>query len=176
MHGYQLRAEFEASTGGVWPLNVGQVYTTLARLERDHLVVTEPEADGRDDGRVVYRLTEAGRSELEGWFAQPVERQARPRDELAIKLAMALGTPGVDVRQVVQAQRKATLRTLRELTRLKAQADPDRDAAWLLVHELGILRADAEARWLDHCDARLADRPATARTALSAESRSEAAR
>jgi DNA-binding PadR family transcriptional regulator len=50
-YGYQLRAEFEHRTGGTWPLNVGQVYTTLARLERDGLV----EGRGADgEGRVMY--------------------------------------------------------------------------------------------------------------------------
>src|SRR6202012_3215532 len=37
-YGLQLRQEFVARTGEVWPLNVGQVYTTLQRLERDGLV------------------------------------------------------------------------------------------------------------------------------------------
>ena len=176
MHGYQLRADFEASTGGIWPLNVGQVYTTLSRLERDGLVATEHDGDEHADGKVVYRLTEAGRREVRSWFATPVERQGLPRDELAVKLALALSTPGVDVREVVQTQRKATLRTLRGLTRLKAQSDPDRDATWLLVNELGILRADAEARWLDHCDALLAGQGAPASRALPIESPSEARR
>ena len=45
MYGYQLRSEFEERTGATWPLNVGQVYTTLARLERDRLV----EGTGADD-------------------------------------------------------------------------------------------------------------------------------
>ena len=76
---------------------------------------------------------------------------------------MALTTPGVDVRDVVQTQRTATLRTLRELTRLKAQADARADAAWLLVNESMIFQAEAEARWLDHCEAQLAGiRPAAA--------------
>ena len=118
MYGYQLRTEFEASTGATWPLNIGQVYTTLSRLERDGLV--EPAGDGDDDGRVTYRITDAGHEEVRRWFATPVERESRPRDELAIKLALALTTPGVDVRAVVQAQRTATLRSLQELTRLKA--------------------------------------------------------
>ena len=166
MHGYQLRTEFEASTGSTWPLNIGQVYTTLSRLERDGLV--EPEAGSDDDGKTTYRLTEAGRAELDSWFQTPLEHRSRPRDELAIKLAMALTTPGVDVRRVVQNQRTATLRTLRELTRLKAQADERADAAWLLVNESMIFHAEAETRWLDHCEARLtADgrpRPTTADT------------
>ncbi len=161
MYGYQLRAEFESSTGATWPLNVGQVYTTLTRLERDGLV--HPVGDPDADGRQVYSLTDAGRVEVTTWFATPVTVKERPRDELAIKLAMAVTTPGVDVTQVVQTQRSATLRTLQELTRLKTHADEVTDAAWLLVLESMIFSAEAEVRWLDHCEtkvARLAERRA----------------
>jgi len=154
MYGYQLRAEFEASTGSTWPLNVGQVYTTLARLERDGLVEPVGVSDD-DEGRVTYRITDAGRAEVEQWFATPVARQGRPRDELAIKLAMALTTPGVDAHRVIQTQRTGTLRSLQELTRLKAGADEKSDTAWLLVLESMIFQAEAEVRWLDHCEVRL---------------------
>jgi DNA-binding PadR family transcriptional regulator len=129
MHGYQLRSEFDAATGATWPLNIGQVYTTQSRLERDGFV--EPLGEG-DDGRVTYRITEQGLAEVERWFVAPVAREGRPRDELAIKLALALTTPGVDVHKVVQVQRTATLRSLQDLTKLKAGADPVADAAWLL--------------------------------------------
>jgi DNA-binding PadR family transcriptional regulator len=152
MYGYQLRAEFEASTGATWPLNVGQVYTTLARLERDGCV--EPVASD-EEGRVTYRITDAGRTEVAQWFATPVQRESRPRDELAIKLAMAITTPGVDAHRVIQTQRTATLRSLQDLTRLKAGANEARDAAWLLVLESMIFQAEAEIRWLDHCEVRV---------------------
>jgi len=156
-YGYQLRSEFEAATGQAWPLNIGQVYTTLSRLERDGLV--EPAGDGDGEGRVTYRITAAGRDHLRQWFATPVARERRPRDELAIKLALSLTTPGVDVRAVVQTQRTATLRSLQELTRLKAGADEVADAPWLLVLESMIFQAEAEVRWLDHCEVRVAARP-----------------
>jgi DNA-binding PadR family transcriptional regulator len=171
MHGYRLRAEFEASTGTTWPLNVGQVYTTLARLERDGLVAPLGEADA--EGRVMYALTDAGREEVGRWFATPVERQSRPRDELAIKLAMALMTEGVDVHAVLQAQRTATLRSLQDLTRLKAGADEVADAAWLLVLEAMIFQAEAEVRWLDHCEARVSALPAPRPEPVSAPDREE---
>jgi DNA-binding PadR family transcriptional regulator len=153
-YGYQLRAEFERTTGGTWPLNIGQVYTTLARLERDGLVRALPESDG---GQRPYEITADGQAELAMWFASPIERGDRPRDELAIKLALALTTPGVDVRAVVQTQRTATMRTLQELTRLKA-GDPGSggDLAWRLVLESMVFQAEAEVRWLDHCEASLA--------------------
>ena len=155
MYGYQLRAEFESRTGATWPLNVGQVYTTLGRLERDGLV--EPAGDD-GDGHAVYRITEAGRAEVATWFSTPVSRSTPPRDELAIKLAMAVTVPGVDVQAVVQSQRAATIRALQDYTRLKAAAtDPTapQDMAWLLVLEAMIFQAEAEVRWLDHCEARL---------------------
>jgi DNA-binding PadR family transcriptional regulator len=176
MYGYQLRVEFEAATGGSWPLNVGQVYTTLARLERDGLVEPALGADGSEDGKVTYRLTQAGRDALDSWFESPLEQRGRPRDELAIKLAMALTTPGVDVRRVVQTQRTSTLRALRDLTRLKAQADARSDMTWLLVHEAMILQTDAEARWLDYCDARLVGRPSAERLDTPARSPREVKR
>jgi DNA-binding PadR family transcriptional regulator len=154
-HGYQLRAEFDAATGDTWPLNVGQVYTTLDRLERDGLVAQDGEPDG--DGRIAYRITDTGRREVASWFASPVTRQGAPRDELAIKLALAVTTPGIDVLTVVQTQRTATMTGLQDLTRLKARsADPGDDLAWSLVLDSLVFRAEAEIRWLDHCEARVA--------------------
>ena len=152
-YGYQLKAEFESATGSTWPLNVGQVYTTLSRLERDGQVEADGEPD--DDGRVVYGITRAGREELKAWFADPISRESRPRDQLAIKLAMALTTPGVDVHAVVQTQRRATLQSLQSLTRLKAAADESRDIALLMVIDSLIYAAEAEAAWLDRCEARM---------------------
>jgi len=152
MHGYQLRVAFEESTGGTWPLNIGQVYTTLSRLERDGLVRPLPENDA---GQRPYQITDAGRAALAEWFATPINRTDRPRDELAIKLALALTTPGVDVPAVVQTQRSATMRTLQEYTRLKARADGPADLSWLLVVDAMRFQAEAEMRWLDHCEASL---------------------
>jgi DNA-binding PadR family transcriptional regulator len=148
-YGYQLRAEFEQRTGATWPLNVGQVYTTLSRLERDGLV----EADGADaEGHVVYRITAEGRAEVLSWFATPVPRTQPPRDELAIKLAFAVTVPGVDVGAVIQRQRAATMAALQDYTRLKSG---DVDLAWGLVLDSLVFAAEAEIRWLDHCEARL---------------------
>jgi DNA-binding PadR family transcriptional regulator len=152
MHGYQLRVAFEEATGGTWPLNIGQVYTTLSRLERDGLVRPLPENDA---GQRPYQITDAGRADLATWFTTPISHADRPRDELAIKLALALSTPGVDVQAVVQRQRGATMRTLQEYTRLKARADQRADLSWLLVLDAMLFQAEAEVRWLDHCEASL---------------------
>jgi len=100
MYGYQLRTEFESRTGGAWPLNIGQVYTTLQRLERDRLVVPTTESADPSEGHRSYTLTDAGHAEVEGWFRTPVDRAAPPRDELAIKLAGNSTTTEVNLRDV----------------------------------------------------------------------------
>ncbi|MFI7273940.1 PadR family transcriptional regulator [Streptomyces sp. NPDC049879] len=156
-YGSQLRTEFEARTGATWPLNIGQVYTTLSRLERDGLIVP---AEGGDAKQQLYSITDAGRRELGEWYARPVDRTQPARDELSIKLAMAVGTPGVDIRAVIQNQRRHSLAALQDYTRLKSRAlaagpDNSDDIAWLLVLEQLIFAAEAETRWLDHCESRL---------------------
>jgi DNA-binding PadR family transcriptional regulator len=175
-YGYQLRGEFEQATGGTWPLNVGQVYSTLSRLERDGLVTGVSGGEGAEGGaggesaeggRVRYQITQAGDADLRRWFSTPVSREARPRDELAIKLALALAVPGAEVHQIVQTQRTATIRTLQEYTRLKRRGTKAEDElsdglSWSLVLDSLIFAAEAEIRWLDHCEARLARAAATA--------------
>lgn len=157
-YGAQLRAEFEDRTGGSWPLNVGQVYTTLARLERDGLVA--PEGGPDEEGRIGYRITDAGRDELAQWWHDPVGSDVTPRNELAIKLALAVTLPGVDVPGLVQAQRAATMARLRTLTRQKAAATAALNGATaglskVLVIENLIYAAESEVRWLDHVEARV---------------------
>ena len=74
MYGAQLRSEFENRTGGTWPLNVGQVYSTLARLDRDELVEAAGGPD--EEGRIAYRLTDEGRAA--GGGRRVVEDTGRP--------------------------------------------------------------------------------------------------
>jgi DNA-binding PadR family transcriptional regulator len=152
-HGYQLRQEFDSRTGSTWPLNIGQVYTTLGRLSRDGLVETT--GDG-DESHKVYALTKAGHHAVDDWFVTPVQLPDRPRDELAIKLALAAATPGVDLAAVIQTQRTATIEAMQDYTRLKLEADPGNDVGWLLILDSLLYQAEAEVRWLDACEHRLA--------------------
>lgn len=163
-YGYQLRAEFDRRTGSTWPLNVGQIYSTLDRLERDGLVV-KGETD--QHGHVYYAITAAGSAEAASWLESPVERGQGTRDELAIKLALAATLPGVDVAAVIDAQRQVSHGRLQQLNRAKyAGSDPDgpEQLAWALVVDSMIFAAEAEVRWLDHTEQRLGRRPRHAMT------------
>lgn len=118
-YGYELKTDFETRTGGTWPLNIGQVYTTLDRLERDGLVVRNGD-DG--EGHIVFSITDAGRAEVTRWFAEPLVAANPPRNALAIKLALAVTMPSVDVVTLVQAQRRATIAALQNYTTRQARS------------------------------------------------------
>jgi DNA-binding PadR family transcriptional regulator len=155
-YGLQLRQEFEARTGDVWPLNIGQVYTTLQRLERDGLVESDDtEMDGPQKG---FRITIAGRDELQEWLRTPPSDAVPPRDELVIKVLVALGVPGVDVAELMQIHRHRLVELMQRYTRLKEDALDDVGAA--LVVDAEIFRLDALIRWLDAADARVRRLPA----------------
>lgn len=152
-YGLQLRQEFEARTGEVWPLNVGQVYTTLQRLERDGLV--ESDNDGTDGSQKGFRITADGVEELSAWLRTPPDLTSPPRDELVIKVLVALGLPGVDVREVVQVHRRYVVELMQQWTRLK-EGGADDDVGFLLAVDAELFRLDSVIRWLDAADGRIA--------------------
>ena len=151
-YGLQLRQEFEARTGEVWPLNVGQVYTTLQRLERDGLVESD---DGADDGpQKGFHITEDGEAELAEWLRTPPDFSSPPRDELVIKVLVAVGLPGVDVHQVVQVHRRYLVELMQQWTRLK-EDESRLDLNFALVVDAELFRLDSLIRWLDSAEGRL---------------------
>jgi DNA-binding PadR family transcriptional regulator len=151
-YGLQLRQEFEASTGEVWPLNIGQVYTTLQRLERDGLV--ESDGSAGDGPQNVFRITPSGQQELTSWLQAPTDMTVPPRDELVIKILSALRVPGVDVQDVVQAHRRYLIELMQQWTRLK-EDEADFDLSLALVVDAELFRLDSLVRWLDSATGRL---------------------
>ena len=151
-YGLQLREEFEARTGEVWPLNVGQVYTTLQRLERDGLVESDDsEATGPQKG---FQITEAGQAELTEWLRTPPDLASPPRDELVMKVLVAVRLPGTDVREVIQAHRRYLVELMQQWTRIKEE-EAEFDLNLALVVDAELFRLDAVIRWLDAADGRI---------------------
>jgi DNA-binding PadR family transcriptional regulator len=151
-YGLQLRQEFEARTGEVWPLNVGQVYTTLQRLERDGLVESEDAAEeGPQKG---FHLTLEGQDELQRWLVTPPDLSSPPRDELVIKIMVALRMPGADVHDVIQVHRRYLVELMQQWTRLK-EDEAGFDLGFALVVDAELFRLDALVRWLDAAEGRI---------------------
>jgi len=151
-YGLQLREEFEARTGEVWPLNVGQVYTTLQRLERDGLV--ESDGDGEVGPQKGFRITAEGERELARWLRTPPDLSSPPRDELVMKVLVALHVPSADVHAVIQAHRRYLVELMQQWTRIKEDGTGS-DLSMLLAVDAELFRLDSVVRWLDAAEARV---------------------
>ncbi|NLD77777.1 MAG: PadR family transcriptional regulator [Acidimicrobiales bacterium] len=178
-HGYGLKAAFEARTGGVWTLNVGQVYTTLDRLQAEGLVAPmessesgpEPSPTGRD--RHLWQITPAGKAELEDWFDEAGFDTAPPRDELLVKVLMAFGRSSgealavidrqrAELYRVAQAHRRSRSRAARAAQPGDGAADPTHSLALMAADLMGeaiAARHEADLRWLDHCEEAIVSNP-----------------
>ena len=153
-HGYEIKRGLEERFGSaVAPLNIGQVYTSLQRLQRDELVVDEEAHEGGRDRRV-YRLTDAGRRALEEWVGT-ASGPTRLRDDFFMKLVFAHSMGLADPADLIARQRVAYLRSLGELERVLAN-DPPVDATTALVVEGAALHLEADLKWLDRCEEQLA--------------------
>ena len=151
-YGFQLRQEFEASTGDVWPLNVGQVYSTLQRLE--HAGHIESDDSAADSPQKSFRITSEGRKELDHWLRTPPDMTSPPRDELVIKVLSAMRVPEVDVRDVIQVHRRYLVELMQMWTRLK-EDEAEFDLTLALVVDAELFRLDSVIRWLDAAGGRL---------------------
>lgn len=151
-YGYQLKSHFDDATGDAWPLNIGQVYTTLQRHERDELVEADGEPD--DDGRRPYHLTALGREALAEWIDATVEQSIASRDEVSMKVLIAVATAVAPPLEVVARQRIAAMETLQSFTELRRQARNE-SLAWQLHLDRIVLAVEAELRWLDLAEERL---------------------
>ncbi|BAJ75477.1 predicted transcriptional regulator [Microbacterium testaceum StLB037] len=141
-YGSQLRAEYIRRTGA--SVNVGQVYTTLERLERDGLVAN----DGvDDDGRVLWSVTPAGRTEARAWLQSA--SVADGRDEVALRIGLAVTLPGADVRGILSAQRAGVRAALSEEARRSGGEDV---VGVAVVAAARRARLEAELRWLDEVE------------------------
>jgi len=152
-HGYELKTAMEQRFGAVLgPLNAGQIYTTLSRLERDGLVDDDAVAQNGRPNKRVYRLTEQGRVELRGWVADSTP-QTRLKDDFFIKLVLARAAQIADPLELIDRQRAAYLQALRDLDDVAAQANGDETAALLV--EGAALHLEADLKWLDLCEQRM---------------------
>jgi DNA-binding PadR family transcriptional regulator len=151
-YGLQLREEFEARTGEVWPLNGGQVYTTLQRLERDGLV--ESDGTGTEGPQKGFSITAEGEQELAWWLRTPPDLSSPPRDELVMKVLVALYVPSADVHAVIQAHRRYVVELMQRWTRIK-EDEAGSELNMSLAIDAELFRLDSVVRWLDAAEARV---------------------
>ena len=152
-HGYELRQRLAAALGPVGEvLKPGQVYVTLARLEKAGLVRGAQVVQSTAPDKKVYEVTAAGREEVAAWLLDSSWPKVAPV-EFHLKLVAAAGTGLADPVALIDAQRRELLRRLREVQRLiESHAEGDDDGGLLL--EGSALRLQADIRWLEACEQR----------------------
>lgn len=153
-HGYELKQQLEKLLGAAYPQpNVGQIYVTLARLEKAGLIEGEEVSQSSRPNKKTYRITSAGRESVDLWFDE-VADEPRVRDEFFMKLALATDTGLADHITLINKQRRQYLNTMRELSRLSAAEDRDNRVAQLLI-EGAMLHLQADLDWLERCQEEL---------------------
>jgi DNA-binding PadR family transcriptional regulator len=174
-HGYELKTEFEERLGDLWKLNIGQIYSTLERLQAEELVEPEGETPSAKTEKRVYRITEAGIAEFEAWRNRPLKLEPRSlRDELFVKLAFMEDEDAESVFILFQSQHSIYMSQLMHLTNRKVQIEQEakfglqkakdsqerkaierQRTLKLMLLDVAIFHTEADLRWLQHSEKRL---------------------
>lgn len=151
-HGYDLKRLHDARFPSARPLAYGQVYSTLARLERDGLVETVETRRDAGPERTVYAITPAGRDALTAWLDQVETPGTYAADELLRKTVSALHA-GAGAEGFLRRQREAHLATMRRLTRELASAA---EVGTRIALDHALAHLDADLRWMEQTRDRVA--------------------
>jgi DNA-binding PadR family transcriptional regulator len=149
LHGYEVKSRFESMLGGTWEVNIGQIYSTLQRLERDGLV--EAVGERGDRGKLAYRLTEPGHRELDLWLAEPEAEPQLLREDLFVKLLLLYRLGGQNLQELLLRQRRVFLQRLRDLADLERRARADGRDDLVLLTKGAAIHTEADIKWLDLC-------------------------
>jgi DNA-binding PadR family transcriptional regulator len=151
LHGYEVKSRFEELLGGTWEVNIGQVYATFQRLERDDLI--EAVGERGDRGKLAYRLTEAGRQNFEEWLETPEVESQPMREDVYVKLLLGNRLGNGSLERLLSRQRSVHVDRLKDLTELEDRARRENQRGVVLILRGAILHAEAELQWLDQCSA-----------------------
>lgn len=155
-HGYELKHAFEEAFGDVWPeLNFGQIYTTLSRLERDGLVEGTQADDSDRRNKRIYELTLEGHKALQAWVEEAIA-SPQLKNEFFMKLILAQLAGLANPLSLIEQQRRANLQALSDLNRLSLQQNGNQDMVTNLLVEGAALHLEADLKWLDLCEEKLA--------------------
>lgn len=147
LHGYEVKHRFESMLGGTWDVNIGQIYTTLQRLERDGLV--RPAGPRGDRGKLLYELSLEGRKALDRWLAEPELGPEQLHEDIYVKLLLATRIANGDLQPILARQKRAYLQRLRDLNQLEERARRDGRLDLARLVRGALLHTEADVKWID---------------------------
>src|SRR5256885_16663478 len=104
MSGYDIKRAVDRTIRHFWAASYGQIYPELKRLEEAGWI-SGKDADRGGRSRRGYRITAAGRRELEGGL-HGYETRIEMRDESLLRLVFADGLPVEEALGVLAAPRE----------------------------------------------------------------------
>jgi DNA-binding PadR family transcriptional regulator len=153
--GYEIKQDVDRSIRFFWTISQAQIYPSLERLERDGLISGREQPSGRRRRRV-FQITDAGRTALRAWLADPQPIPFELRDVGLLKLFFADACPPDEAGDLLQAVRRRSQERVETLTAIRpaaAHADAQGNPYPLLTLEMGIAfhqaMADVCARFAD---------------------------
>ena len=147
LHGYEVKNRFESMLGGTWEVNIGQIYTTLQRLERDGFV--RPVGPRGDRGKLQYELSPNGQKALDQWLAEPDSGPQQLHEDIYVKLLLATRIANGDLHGLLARQKRAYLQRLRDLNRLEERARRDGRVDLARLVRGALLHTEADLKWMD---------------------------
>src|ERR1700730_16364515 len=147
LHGYEVKNRFEAMLGGTWDVNIGQIYTTLQRLERDGLV--RPVGSRGDRGKLLYELSPEGLEALDHWLAEPDSGPQQLHEDIYVKLLLAARVANGNLQHLLARQKRAFLQRLRDLNQLEERARREGRIALARLVRGALLHTEADLKWMD---------------------------
>ena len=149
LHGYEVKSRFEAMVGHTWEVNIGQIYSTMQRLERDNLV--EAAGERGDRGKLAYKLTPLGQQTLDRWLSEPEAEPQQLHDDLFIKLALIRRLGNGNLQGLIDRQRRVYLQRIRDLSEVERRARAEKRPDLLLLIKGAVIHTEADMKWLDVC-------------------------
>ena len=149
-HGYDLKRAYDEHFGHDRPLHYGQVYATLSRLLKNGLIEESGVEQGGGPDRKRYAVTAEGVTDVDKWLGTPEKPELYMQSTLYTKVVIALMSAR-DAQDVLDTQRHAHLRAMRELTARKR----DGDLADQLICDHALFHLEADLRWLELTAARI---------------------
>ncbi|MGH9247325.1 MAG: PadR family transcriptional regulator [Acidimicrobiales bacterium] len=149
-HGYDLKQRYDRFLSPDKPLQFGQVYSTLARLERDGRVAVAAVEPGAGPERKRYSATPAGQRALESWLRTTEPPEPHLHATLFSKVVLAI-LVGYSVHRLLDGQRSAHLERMRQLTARRRTAPlPE-----MLLADYALFHLEADLRWIELTAARV---------------------
>jgi DNA-binding PadR family transcriptional regulator len=145
--GYDIKRLVDRSIRHFWAASYGQIYPELKRLEEAGWIAGDDASNG-GRARRLYRITDAGREALNGWFVG-IDTRIELRDESLLRLFFADNLPRDHALGLLAARREGYRQMLEYLRGLDDGSGVPDPPFVDLVYRWGLDYCEWGIEWCD---------------------------